>query len=91
MNTVQQICTDIVTGHFSNDELNTIIEAVKFARNRLANQVKVTVRVGSKVEFTSQKTGQTYQGTVEKMAIKYATVSTPAGRWKVPANMLTSI
>jgi hypothetical protein len=30
----------------------------------------------------------TYSGTVEKVAIKYATVNTQVGRYKVPMNML---
>jgi hypothetical protein len=61
---------------------------VKFARSRLTNQIKFQVRKGSSVKFTSAKNGVTYQGTVEKVAIKYATVNTNLGRWKVPMNML---
>jgi hypothetical protein len=30
----------------------------------------------------------TIEGTVTKMAQKYATISTTTGLWKVPANML---
>jgi len=41
------------------------------------------------VKFTSSKTGRTMQGTVNKIAIKYVTVSVPGwGMWEVPANML---
>jgi hypothetical protein len=61
---------------------------VKFARGRLTNQIKFQVRKGSSAKFTSAKNGVTYQGTVEKVAIKYATVNTNLGRWKVPMNML---
>jgi small-conductance mechanosensitive channel len=32
-----------------------------------------------------------YTGTVTKIAIKYVTVRTVQGMWKVPANMLTVI
>ncbi len=85
---VSQINTAIVTGTWSNDELNAIIDAVKFARSRLAQTVKFQVRAGTKVRFTSAKRGQTFEGTVTKMAQKYATVSTPTGQWRVPANML---
>ncbi len=85
---VKAINTAIVTGTWTNDELNAIIDAVKFARTRLAQTVKFQVRAGTKVRFTSTKRGQTFEGTVTKMAQKYATVATPTGQWRVPANML---
>ena len=86
---IKQINTAIVTGNLTNDELTSIIDAVKFARSRLTNQIKFAIKVGATVEFTSQKTGMTYTGTVEKIAIKYVTVNTGQGRWRVPANMLS--
>jgi hypothetical protein len=67
-----------------------MIDAVKFAKAKLTNRVKFTISNGSKVKFTSQKNGMTYSGTVEKVAIKFATVNTGQGRWKVPMNMLES-
>ena len=85
---VSQINSAIVTGTWTNDELNAMIDAVKFARTRLATTMKFQVRAGTKVRFTSTKRNQTFEGTVTKMAQKYATVSTPTGQWRVPANML---
>lgn len=85
---VQAINSAIITGKLTNDELNSIIDAVKFARSRLAQTVKFQVRAGTKVKFHSTKRNMTMEGTVTKMAQKYATVSTAAGLWKVPANML---
>lgn len=86
-----QINTAIIQGTFTNTELSSMIDAIKFARSRLTNQIKFTIGKGSAVKFTSTKNGMTYQGTVEKVAIKFATVVTPAGRWKVPMNMLESV
>ena len=85
---VAEINRALVSGTFTNDELNSVIDAVKYARTRLTNQVRFTIRNGQQVKFTSQKTGQTYVGQVEKIAIKFVTVSTNQGRWKVPMNML---
>ncbi len=85
---IQAINSAIVTGTWSNDELNAIIDAVKFARSRLATTMKFQVRAGTKVKFHSTKRNMTVEGTVTKMAQKYATVSTAQGLWKVPANML---
>ena len=86
---VQQINTALITGSFTNDELSSVIDAVKYARSRLTQQTKGSLRVGDAVEFTSTKNRMTYTGTVQKIAIKFVTVKTNQGLWKVPANMLT--
>lgn len=91
MRTVQEINTAIITGTFTNTELSSMIDAIKFARSRLTQTTKSSLRIGSQVEFTSTKTGRTMQGSVQKIAIKYVTVSTNAGLWRVPANMLTVV
>jgi hypothetical protein len=88
---VADINRAIIAGTFTNDELNSVIDAVKFARTRVSNQVRFTIRAGSQVQFRSSKTGITHKGKVEKIAIKFVTVSTPEGRWKVPMNMLEVI
>ena len=88
---VQQINTALITGSFTNEELSSVIDAVKFARSRLTQQARFTLRVGSKVQFHSTKRNMTVEGTVTKVAQKYATVSTNAGLWKVPMNMLTAV
>lgn len=85
---IQAINTAIVTGSFTNDELSSIIDAVKFARSRITTQMKFTLRAGSKVKFYSAKRGINVEGTITKVAQKYATVSTTQGLWKVPMNML---
>jgi hypothetical protein len=85
---IQSINTEIIQGNFTNEQLSSIIDAVKFARARLTDATKRTLRLGSTVKFTSSKTGITMQGTVNKIAIKYITVQTQQGLWRVPANML---
>jgi hypothetical protein len=87
---VSQINTAIIQGTFTNTELSSMIDAVKFAKSKLTNRVKFTISNGSKVKFTSNRTGMVMSGTVEKVAIKFATVNTGQGRWKVPMNMLES-
>jgi hypothetical protein len=91
MRTVQEINTAIIQGGLTNDELVSIIDAVKFARSRLAQATKYSLRVGDNVEFTSSKTGRLTRGHVTKIAIKYVTVDTGMGQWRVPANMLTKV
>ena len=88
---VKQINTAIIQGGLTNTELSSIIDAVKFARSQLSNAIKWTLKVGDNVNLTSSKTGQNYTGVVMKVAIKYVTVKTVSGLWRVPASMLTKI
>jgi small-conductance mechanosensitive channel len=68
-----------------------MIDAVKWNRAQLQKQVKRSLSIGDNVNFTSTKTGQNVTGVVTKIAIKYVTVRTVNGLWRVPANMLTLI
>ena len=88
---IMQINTAILQGGYTNDQLTSIIDAVKFARARLTDMNKRSMRIGDTVNFTSSKTGQNVTGTVMKIAIKYITVKTVQGLWRVPANMLTLV
>jgi small-conductance mechanosensitive channel len=88
---IQTINTAIINGGWSNADLNSMIDAVKFARKRLAERSKASLMLGDTVNFTSTKTGRNITGTVVKIAIKYVTVRTLEGLWRVPANMLTRV
>jgi hypothetical protein len=86
-----EINTEILQGGFTNEQLNSITDAVRFARARLADQTKRTLRVGSQVKFTSNRNGSVYKGTLESIKIKNAIVATQMGRYKVPMNMLEAV
>ena len=88
---IKQINTLIFSTELTNDELTSIIEAVKYKRSQLAQQIKYSIRRGDNVEFTSSKTGRLTRGFVTKVAIKYVTVNTGMGLWRVPANMLALV
>lgn len=88
---IKQINSAIMFGNLNNIELTSVIDAVKFARANLSKQVKRSLMLGDNVQFTSTKTGRTLQGTVQKIAIKYITVRTTEGLWRVPANMLSLV
>ncbi len=88
---VVTITREIVAGNLSNDELNKISEAIRFARSQITQQNRRSLVVGTKVKFTNSRTNQVMTGTIEKMALKFATVTTLAGRWKVPASMLEAV
>jgi len=85
---VRQVNYAIKFGNFTNTELNSIVDALQFARSSLIKKAKRLFTVGSAVKFFSLKRGITVQGTVAKIGHKYITVSTNKGNWRVPANML---
>ncbi len=88
---IQQVNSAIMFGSWTDTELKSMIDAVKFARTGLQRTVKRTLQLGDTVMFTSTKTGGTVQGTVEKIAVKFVTVRTAQGLWRVPANMLSKV
>jgi hypothetical protein len=94
MATIQEINSSIIGGNFTNDQLDSIIMAIKFARNQLATKAKGSFVKGTKVKFTSSRNGQTILGTVDKVNRKFILVREDkpgiqiGGVWRVPANML---
>jgi hypothetical protein len=90
MTDISEINRAIISGNFTNDQLTSIIDAVKFARAQITKQNKYTLTVGTKVKFTNSRNGQTVVGNVRKVAIKFITVDTGQTLWRVPANMLSA-
>jgi small-conductance mechanosensitive channel len=88
---IQTINTAIINGTWVNEDLLSMMDAIKFKRKLLTERTKAQLTVGDSVNFTSTKTGQNITGLVVKIAIKYVTVRTHQGLWKVPANMLTKV
>jgi len=82
------ITSAIMRGNLSNDDLNSVLEAVKYARSQLGRAKLRSFGRGDAVKFTSSRNGRVYQGTVEDVKIKNVVVNTSMGRFRVPANML---
>ena len=88
MLSIQEVNRAIMLQEWTNTELTSMIDAVKWNREQLSKRIKQSISVGDNVEFTSSKTGRHMRGHVTKVAIKYVTVNTGLGLWRVPANML---
>jgi len=90
---IKQINTAIMQGDFTNEDLVSIGDAIRFARAQLVVRNKSALTIGSKVKFTSSTRG-TISGVVKKINRKFIIVdsSNPGSFinnvWKVPANML---
>ena len=91
MSKLHEIRNAIRTGSFTNDELNILGDAIKYARAELGRDIKHTISVGAAVKFTSSRDGSVYTGKVRKINIKYVIVDTPRGGFRVPASMLTAV
>lgn len=91
MTTINEINTTIISGVFSNDQLNSIIAAVKFARGQLSKVNKNQFTVGKQVKFVSSRDGRVHVGSVVKVNRKFVIVDSYSVRWRVPACMLESV
>lgn len=91
MTTVQDINSTIMFGDLNNDQLNSIVMAIKYRRSQMTREVKRSVMLGDRVKFYSSKRNQTVVGTVEKVAVKYITVNAGSSRWRVPANLIEAV
>jgi len=91
---IQQVNSAIMFGNFTNDELNSIGDAIKFARANIAKQNKRAMNVGTVVKFKNSRNGMIVTGTVKKVNQKYILVSEQKSSsligttWRVPASML---
>lgn len=92
---IGQINSAIIAGSFTNDQLNSIADAVKFARSRIAQKTKGAITLGTKVQFMDPRTLAIHQGTVSKIKIKNILVNCSTygrgGLVSVPANMLSMV
>jgi uncharacterized protein YkvS len=86
---IKQINTAIMQGDFTNEDLVSIGDAIRFARAQLVVRNKSALTIGSNVKFTSSTRG-TISGVVKKINRKFIIVDqTEQFRsWRVPANML---
>jgi hypothetical protein len=83
---IQAINSAIVTGKFSIEDLDSIQDAVKYARSRIASTLSVTLAKGSKVRVNHAKV-QGIVGTVLKVKIKKADVDFNGRIFQVPLAM----
>jgi exosome complex RNA-binding protein Csl4 len=92
---IKEINTAIMHGDFTSEQLNSMSDAIKFARAQIALRNKSIMSKGSKVKFTNSRSGVTVLGEVEKVNRKFVIVREQGkafgGSWRVPASMLTII
>lgn len=85
--TIQQVNSAIMHQEWTNDQLNSMIAAVKFARAQLGRQTVRELRNGVPVRFVD-RSGRYITGTVLECKIKNVIVECGRTRYRVPASML---
>ena len=86
MTDLRNILMDIRNGDLNNDDLNLIIEAVKFKRAQNGRQAARTLKIGEQVSFNGRN--GVVVGRLEQIKIKKAIVVSGMTRWNVPLSML---
>jgi hypothetical protein len=86
---LRNILVDIRNGDLNNDDLNLIIEAVKFRRAQNGRQAARTLVIGERVQFNGRN--GVVVGKLEQIKIKKAIVVAGQTRWNVPLAMLESV
>lgn len=85
--TIQEVNSAIMHQSWTNDQLNSMIAAIKFNRAQLGRQSMRELRRGDSVRFVG-RSGQYITGTVLECKIKNVIVDCGRTRYRVPANML---
>jgi len=86
---IQDVNSAIMFGSFTNEQLDSILAAVKYRRAQIGRDTRRSIMMGDVVRFIHPKTGRTHQGNVVKINIKNVKVKEGFTTWNVPANMLT--
>ena len=86
--TLQEVNSAIMFGDFTNEQLDSVIQAVKYRRSQLAKANVRSFWNGDSVKFVHPKTGRVHVGVVTKVKIKNITVREGLTNWNVPANLL---
>ena len=85
---VNHIVTELMSSTLTNDDIEQVTQALKYARAQVGREVKRQLAPGASVRFYHPKQNFYIAGTVNRIKQKYVLVDTPKGRYNVPANLL---
>jgi hypothetical protein len=85
---VDTIITELMSGTLTNDDIEQVTQALKYARAQVGREVKRQLAPGASVKFYHPKQNFYIAGTVNRIKQKYVLVDTAKGRYNVPANLL---
>ena len=85
---VNQLVAELMSGTLTNDDIERVAQALKYARAKIGREVKRQLIPGASVKFYHPKQNFYIAGTVNRIKQKYVLVDTAGGRYNVPANLL---
>lgn len=88
--TIQDVNSAIMYQEWTNEQLLSMWQAVKYARERLGKKTVWSLTLGANVKFTNTRTGKVHVGTVTKIKQKKVIVREGMTNWNVPAAMLSA-
>lgn len=88
--TIKEVNSAIMYQNWTNDQLNSMAQAVKYARELLAKKTVWSLTLGAEVKFTNNRTGRVHVGKVTKINRKRVIVREGMTNWTVPAAMLSA-
>jgi N-acetylmuramic acid 6-phosphate (MurNAc-6-P) etherase len=88
---VNQIVTELMSGTLTNDDIEKVAQALKYARSQVAKTIRRQLSPGVSVKFYHPKQNFYIAGTVNRIKQKYVLVDTAQGRYNVPANLLETV
>jgi len=88
---VNQIVAEIMSGTLTNDDIEKVAQALKYARAQVGKTIKRQLSPGVSVRFYHPKQNFYIAGTVNRVKQKYVLVDTQGGRYNVPANLLETV
>lgn len=88
MTNIQEVNSAIMFGDFTNEQLDSIAQAVKYRRSQITKAAVRSFFNGDRVKFVHPKTGRIHVGVVSNVKIKKIIVREGNVNWNVPANML---
>ncbi len=90
---IKAINTAIISGTWTAQDLDSMQDAIKFARSKTARVNAFTFKAGAKAKLTHDKLGGTVVVTVSKIKIKKAdvVVDRTGARYSVPLSMLEAV
>ena len=85
---VNQIVTELMSGTLTNEDIEQVAQALKYARAQVGKTIKRQLTPGVSVKFYHPKQNFYIAGKVNRIKQKYVLVDTAQGRYNVPANLL---
>jgi len=86
--TITEINQAIMVGNLTNDQLDSVLMAIKYARGQISRTNRFTLTIGKEVKFRNSKLNMMTFGTVQKINHKNVVVRVGNTTWRVPANMI---